>query len=288
MTMVLTVDSHQHFWDTTSGRFDYYWMSAEFDAIKGLRGPEQLRPLIAAAGIERTVSVQAIGSLEETIFLLETAQATDFVAGVVGWVDLTDPAVGETIAALRSRPDGRWLRSIRHQVHDEEDADWLLRPDVRVGLKAVEEAGLAYDILVRSRELPAALATVRDFPNSRFVVDHIAKPNIKAGEVEPWVSRMRPLADHPNVVVKVSGMITEADWVTWRPDDLRPYVQRLLEWFGPRRLMFGSDWPVCTVAGSYAQVHEAATVALGDLSDDDRSWVFGRTATVAYQLDEAG
>lgn len=286
--MALTVDSHQHFWDTTNGRFDYYWMSAEFDAITGLRGPEQLRPLIAAAGIDRTVSVQAIGDLEETIFLLETAQATDFVAGVVGWVDLTDPAVGDTIASLKARPDGRWLKSIRHQVHDEADAQWLLRPDVRVGLKAVEDAGLAYDILVRSRELPAALTTVRDFPNSRFVVDHIAKPNIKAGEVEPWVSRMRPLADHPNVVVKVSGMITEADWATWRPEDLRPYVHWLLEWFGPRRLMFGSDWPVCTVAGTYQQVHDAAVAALGDLSDEDRAWVFGRTATTAYQLDEGG
>lgn len=286
--MSLTVDSHQHFWDTTNGRFDYYWMSAELDVIKGLRGPEQLRPLIADAGIDRTVSVQAIGDLDETIFLLQTAEATDFVAGVVGWVDLTDPAVADTIAMLKARPDGRWLKSIRHQVHDEADAEWLLRPDVRVGLKAVEDAGLAYDILVRSRELPSALAIVRDFPNSRFVVDHIAKPNIKAGEVEPWVSRMRPLADHPNVTVKVSGMITEADWATWRPEDLRPYVQRLLEWFGPRRLMFGSDWPVCTVAGTYGQVHAAAASALGDLSDEDRAWVFGRTAAAAYQLHESG
>ena len=135
------------------------------------------------------------------------------MAGVVGWVDLTDPAVADTIAALRSRPDGRWLRSIRHQVHDEADADWLLRADVRVGLKAVEDAGLAYDILVRSRELPSALKTVQAFPASRFIVDHIAKPNIKAGEVEPWASRMKPLADLPNVTVKVSGMITEADWI---------------------------------------------------------------------------
>ena len=286
--MARTVDSHQHFWDTTNGRVDYYWMSAEFDAITGVRGPEQLRPLIAAAGIDRTVSVQAIGSLEETIFLLETAEATDFVAGVVGWVDLPDPAVSDTIAALRDRPDGRWLKAIRHQVHDEADAEWLLRADVRRGLKAVEQAGLAYDILVRSRELPSALETVREFPDSRFVVDHIAKPNIKAGEVEPWVSRMRPLADHPNVSVKVSGMITEADWARWTPDDLRPYVQRLLEWFGPQRLMFGSDWPVCTVAGTYGQVKDAAVSALGDLSDEDRDWVFGRTATVAYQLAEGG
>jgi L-fuconolactonase len=285
--MTLTVDSHHHFWDTTSDRFDYYWMSDEFAAIKGVRGPDQLRPLIAGHGIDRTVVVQTIPSLEETEVFLSTAEVTDFVAGVVGWVDLTDPAVGDTIAALQARPDGRWLKSIRHQVHDEEDPEWLLRPDVQPGLKAVEEAGLAYDVLVRSRELPSALQTVEAYPHSRFVIDHIAKPDIKAGEVEPWASRMRPLADHPNVTVKISGMITEADWAAWTPADLEPYVQRLLEWFGPERLMFGSDWPVCTVAGQYGQVYEAAVQALGTISEEERSWIFGRTATHAYRLDSA-
>ncbi len=284
--MAFNVDAHHHFWDTTSGRFDYYWMSDELAAIKGVRGPDQLRPLIAERGIERTVVVQTIPSVEETEVFLATAAATDFVAGVVGWVDLTDPAVADTIARLRARSDGRWLVGIRHQVHDEADAQWLLRPEVRRGLKAVEQAGLAYDILVRARELPAALEIVREFPDSRFVVDHIAKPDIKAGEIELWASRMEPLAAYPNVWVKVSGMITEADWERWTPDDLVPYVQRLLSWFGPRRLLFGSDWPVCTIAGSYAQVFDAALQALGDLTEDDRSWVFGRSATTAYRLDE--
>lgn len=286
--MALTVDAHHHFWDTTTGRFDYYWMGDDLAAIRGVRGPDQLRPLIGEKRIDRTVVVQTIPSLEETEVFLATAAATDFVAGVVGWVDLCDPAVADTIAQLRAGPDGRWLVGIRHQVHDEPDAGWLLRPEVRRGLKAVEEAGLAYDVLVRSRELPAALEIVRDFPASRFVVDHIAKPNIKAGEMEPWASRMQPLAAHPNVWVKVSGMITEADWERWTPDDLVPYVQRLLAWFGPQRLLFGSDWPVCTVAGSYAQVFDAAVHALGDLSDDERSWVFGRAASTVYQLDEGG
>ena len=162
--MALTVDAHHHFWDTTSGRFDYYWMGDDLAAIKGVRGPDQLRPLLAEHGIDRTVVVQTIPSVEETEVFLATAAATDFVAGVVGWVDLTDPAVAETIARLRARPDGRWLVAIRHQVHDEQDPEWLLRPDVKRGLKAVEEAGLAYDILVRSRELPAALQTVRRVP----------------------------------------------------------------------------------------------------------------------------
>jgi L-fuconolactonase len=286
--MAITVDAHHHFWDTTSGRFDYYWMGDELALIKGLRGPDQLRPLLAECGIDRSVVVQTIPSIEETEGFLATAAATDFVAGVVGWVDLTDPAVADTIARLRARPDGRWLVGIRHQVHDESDAEWLLRPEVKRGLKAVEDAGLAYDILVRSRELPAALEIVRQMPSSRFVVDHIAKPDIKAGEIEPWASRMQPLAALPNVWVKVSGMITEADWERWTPDDLVPYVQRLLSWFGPQRLLFGSDWPVCTVAGSYTQVFDAARHALGDLSDDDRSWVFGRSAVTAYRLAEGG
>jgi L-fuconolactonase len=286
--MAITVDAHHHFWDTTSGRFDYYWMGDDLAAIRGVRGPEQLRPLIAERGIDRTVAVQTIPSLEETEGFLATAAATDFVAGVVGWVDLTDPAVADGIARLRARPDGRWLVGIRHQVHDEADAAWLLRPEVKRGLKAVEQAGLAYDVLVRSRELPAALEIARTLPESRFVIDHIAKPDIKAGEMEPWASRMEPLAACPNVWVKVSGMITEADWEHWTPDDLVPYVQRLLSWFGPRRLLFGSDWPVCTAAGSYAQVFDAAVYALGDLTDDERSWVFGRSAVAAYGLDESG
>jgi L-fuconolactonase len=259
-------------------------MTDDLAAIRGRYGPDELRPLIAEKGIDRTVTVQTIPSVPETEGFLSTAAANDFVAGVVGWVDLTDPAVADSIARLRARPDGRWLVGIRHQVHDEDDAEWLLRPDVRRGLKAVEEAGLAYDVLVRTRELPSALQTVRDFPDSRFLVDHIAKPDIKAGQLEPWASRMAPLADHPNVWVKVSGMVTEADWASWTPDDLAPYVRRLVDWFGPQRLLFGSDWPVCTLAATYGQVYDAAVAALGDLSDEDRSWVFGRAATAVYRL----
>jgi L-fuconolactonase len=286
--MAPTVDAHHHFWDTTSGRYDYYWMTDDLAAIRGRFGPDELRPLIAEKGVDRTVIVQTIPSVQETEDFLSIADATDFVAGVVGWVDLTDPGVADVIARLKARPDGRWLVGIRHQVHDEEDAEWLLRPDVRRGLKAVEDAGLVYDVLVRSRELPAALEIVRDFPGSRFVIDHIAKPDIRAGEMEPWASRMAPLADHPHVRVKVSGMVTEAGWETWTPDDLAPYVGRLMDWFGPRRLLFGSDWPVCTLAASYGRVYDAAVAALGDLSDDERGWVFGRTATEVYRLGQDG
>lgn len=282
--MHLNVDSHHHFWDTSDPRFDYYWMTDDLAAIRGRYGPAELRPWLVANSIARTVVVQTIPNLEETRGFLATAAATDFVAGVVGWVDLTDSAVGDTIAELQARPDGNKLVSIRHQAHDEADPEWLVRPDVKRGITAVLRAGLAYDVLVRSRELPAARALIESIPDGRFVVDHIAKPNIKEREIEPWASRMRPLADHPGVFVKVSGMITEADWGAWTPDDLVPYVERLLEWFGPERLMFGSDWPVCQLAGTYSQVHAAALHAIGSVSDAERDRIMGGTAAEAYRL----
>src|SRR5206468_6018672 len=163
----------------------------------------------------------------------------------------------ERLAALRAGPGGAKLVGIRHQVHDEADPEWLGRPDVRRGIAAVGKAGLAYDILVRTRELPSALALVRDFPSMRFVVDHLAKPPIASGAIDQWAARLRPLAEYPNVSCKLSGMVTEADWKSWRVDDLAPYASRVLEWFGPDRCVFGSDWPVCLVAGSYAQVIDA-------------------------------
>lgn len=282
--MSLTVDSHHHFWDTSDPRFDYYWMTDDLAAIRGRYGPDELRPWLTENGVDRTVIVQTIPSLAETEGFLATAAATDFVAGVVGWVDLVDPAVARTIADLQGRPDGAKLVSIRHQAHDEPDPDWLALPDVRRGVQAVLDAGLAYDVLVRSRELPAALALVKSIPEGRFVVDHIAKPNIRDRELEPWATRMRPLADYPGVFVKVSGMITEADWGAWTADDLVPYVERLLEWFGPDRLMFGSDWPVCQLAGTYSQVHAAALHAIEGVTKAERDRIMGGTATVAYRL----
>lgn len=223
------IDAHHHFWDTSSTDFDYYWMSEDLAAIRGRYGPAELRPLLGGRGIEHTILVQCLPSRQETGWYLETAVATDFVAGVVGWVDLTDAGVGEMLAQLRDRPDGHKLVGIRHMAQDEPDPDWLARPEVRRGVAEVGQAGLTYDILVRARELPAALTLVRGEPECRFVIDHIAKPNVVGHEMEPWASRLKPFADLPNVWVKVSGMIEEADWRTWRPDDLRPYVDRVLD-----------------------------------------------------------
>jgi L-fuconolactonase len=282
--MVMTVDSHHHFWDTTSGRFEYPWMTGPAAVLAGARGPDELRPLLERARIDRTVLVQTISSVEETEHFLAIAEDTDFVGGVVGWVDLTSPATGESIDRLRARSDGRWLKGIRHQVHDEDDPEWLLRADVRRGLRAVAEAGLVYDLLVRPRELPATLELVAELPDQRFVVDHIAKPPIASGELEPWAGHMRRLAQHPGVSVKVSGMVTEADWAAWSVDDLRPYVDRLLEWFGPARLMFGSDWPVCTLAADYEAVQAAAAELMAGLSSEEQAAVFGGTAATVYDL----
>ena len=187
----------------------------------------------------------------------------DVIAGVVGWVDLTARDVGSVLAELGENPH---LVGIRHQAHDEPDPAWLLRDDVLRGLAAVRDAGLAYDLLVRPRELPAALEVARRLPGLRLVIDHAAKPPVASGKLEPWRTLMAPLAGLEQVSCKVSGLVTEADRERWTPDDLVPYVTYLVEWFGEGRLLFGSDWPVCLLAATYDEVVAACEHALGDLA----------------------
>jgi L-fuconolactonase len=282
----LTVDAHHHFWDPA--RFDYPWLTDDLAAIRHRFGPEDLAPLLERAGIDRTILVQTISSLDETREFLATAAATGFIAGVVGWVDLTDAAITDTLAGLAACDGGSRLVGIRHQVHDEPDPDWLLRADVNRGIAAVGDAGLAYALLVRPRELPAALATVRAHPDVAFVIDHLAKPPIKSGELEPWLSLMRPFGALDNVACKVSGLVTEANWGSWRLADLQPFVDAALEIFGPGRLMFGSDWPVCLLAATYEDVPGAVRSATAGLSPGERDQVFGETARRVYGLDRVG
>jgi L-fuconolactonase len=220
----------------------------------------------------------------ETREFLHLAAATGFVRGVVGWVDLTAPSVADDLDALLDGPAGRWLVGLRHQVHDEPDPDWLARADVRRGLAAVQARGLAYDLLIRARELPAAVSTVREFPGLRFVLDHIAKPRIADGRDDRWSQRMPALAAQQNVAVKLSGMVTEADWATWSPGDLRPFVSEVAAWFGVPRLMFGSDWPVCLLAGSYHAVLGGLVEALPAMSPAELDQVLGLNAVRVYQL----
>jgi L-fuconolactonase len=277
------VDAHHHLWDPA--RRDYPWMTGPAAALRRPYGLPDLRAVIAAAGVDRTVAVQAVSDAGETADLL-TAAATSGspVAGVVGWADLTAPDLSDELHRLRELPGGRRLVGIRHQVHDEPDPGWLARPDVLRGLAVLAEHGLGYDLLVRTRQLPSARRAAEIVEGLTFVVDHCAKPPIADGGTEPWAGRLAELARLPNVVCKVSGLVTEATWTDWAVADLRPYIDRVHELFGPDRLMFGSDWPVCTLAASYTDVLAAARECLAGLSDAEQSDVFGGTAMRVYGL----
>ncbi len=274
----MRVDAHHHFWDPE--RRTYPWMGANLDPIRRRFGPADLQPLIEAAAIDRTVLVQTVAGGLETREFLATAATHDFIGGVVGWVDLLDRRTTTTIQELKSGPGGQKLVGIRHQVHDEADAEWLLRADVQRGLAAVGEAGLVYDLLVRTRELPAAVETARRHPQMRFVLDHAAKPRIASGTRDrEWEHAMASLAELPNVTCKVSGLVTEADWRGWTSAQLQPYVERVLEWFGRERCMFGSDWPVCLMAAGYQRVVDVMSSIVGAGED-----VFGDVAARVYRL----
>jgi L-fuconolactonase len=274
------IDSHHHFWDPSSA--DYPWLTGDFEVLSRRYGPSDLAPLLEASGVATTIVVEARQELEETTSLLATALETEWIAGVVGWVDLTASDLPDTIAALREGPGGDKLVGMRHVVHDEADPEWLVRDDVFRGLTAIADAGLVYDLLVRTRELPAAVEVVRRLPNLRFVLDHLAKPPIATREIEPWSAAVGEIASLPNVTCKVSGLVTEADWDSWRPTDLSPYVEAVVEMFGPDRLMFGSDWPVCTLAASYSAVFETAVVILTELVGESLDDVLGGTARATY------
>jgi L-fuconolactonase len=269
---MIRVDAHHHLWDLAAR--DQPWIDGA--ALAPLRRSFGVGDLLdAASGIDLTVLVQTVCVPEETPELLALAASTELIGGVVGWVDLTAPDVADALAAL----EREWLVGIRHQVQSEPDPRWLCRDDVRAGLRAVRDAGLVYDLLTLPHQLPAAIETVRALDDLVFVVDHLSKPPVASGELEPWATDIRALAAHENVVCKLSGMVTEADWATWTVDDLRPYADVVLEAFGPRRLMFGSDWPVCTLAASHAQVVAAAEALVGHDAD-----IFGETARRTYTL----
>jgi L-fuconolactonase len=276
------IDAHQHFWDP--GAAGYSWMTGPFTPLRRTFGPPDLEPELELCGIDATVLVQSRNDIAETRQLLAIALETAWIAGVVGWVDLTDPAVSDTIASVRAAPGGRYLVGLRHLVHDEADPDWLLRSDVHRGLQALEEAGLAFDLLVRRRELPAALTVARQFPGLRFVVDHLAKPSIRTGDIESWAGLIRDFHHLENVVCKISGLVTEADWNAWQSDDFRPYIAEALDVFGSDRLMFGSDWPVCLLAATYEEVFQTAMGILADLTGSDPVAALTACAVRTYRL----
>jgi len=278
------IDAHHHFWDPSSGG-DYGWLSGPFEPINRVFGPEDLRPALRENGVTGTVLVQTWNDLGETWDFIRTAEATDFVKGVVGWVDLTDPEVGETIAALKASPEGKWLVGIRHLIQTENDTNWLQRADVKRGLRAVQDAGLVYDLVPNLPQLPSCIETARAFPDMRFVLDHISKPEIRNHGFEEWASLMRGFRpEHGHVWCKLSGMVTEANWQTWTPVDLKPYVMEVIDIFGVDRCMFGTDWPVCLVAASYTEVMDALRECLSDLTAAEIDQIFGGSAIEAYRL----
>ena len=268
----MIVDAHHHLWDPASA--DYPWMTEEVAAIRRRFAPDDLAPLLAWHGIDGTVVVQARAALDETRELLALAEDVPWLLGVVGWVDLTDPELDDVLASLEGP-----LVGVRHQVHDEVDPEWLLREDVQRGIAAVGRARLAYDFLVRTRELPAALETARRHPDVRFVVDHLAKPSLRDGDTDSWAQRLEALAQLPNVACKLSGLVTEADGR--RTEELTPYLRRALDWFGPDRCMFGSDWPVCLLAADYDEV---VALCVEALAPHERGDVLGGTAVRVYGL----
>jgi L-fuconolactonase len=288
MANVPRIDAHHHFWDPA--RATYPFLTDDLKAIRRNFGPAHLLPELMREGIDGTILVQTRSSMDETREFLATAAETPFVAGVVGWVDLTAPDVADAIADLQSGTGGERLVGIRHQVHDEPDAQWLLRDDVARGLAAVEAAGLAYDFLVRTRELPAAATVAKAFPELRFVLDHLGKPPIASRDLRAWSKALRPLGKLPNVTAKVSGLVTEASWDNWSLEDLRDAVDIGLRSFGTRRLMIGSDWPVCLLAGSYEKVLGASRDLLARphflarRTRDDQDDVLGGTAMRTYRL----
>jgi L-fucono-1,5-lactonase len=279
---VTRVDAHHHVWDL--GRRPHTWLDGqEMAPIRRTFALDDLAPLAAAAGIERTVLVQVLPQVDETKEFLALAASSPLVAGVVGWVDLTDPGVEDVLAELRSGPGGDALAGIRHLVQGERD-DWLHRPEVRRGLAAVADAGLVFDLLTLPPQLPVAIEAVRALPQLTFVLDHLSKPPIAAGPRGPWAEGLRALAALPNVSAKLSGLVTEAT-PDWAVDDLRPYVDVAIEEFGPDRLMIGSDWPVCLLAAPYADVLAAADVLIADLSPAERDRVRGESAVEIYGLE---
>ncbi|NUT99090.1 MAG: amidohydrolase family protein [Saccharothrix sp.] len=278
------IDAHHHLWDLAARPHD--WLDGpDLAPIRRDFGPAELRAVTAPAGVDATVLVQVLPDLDESAEFLALAARSDLIAGVVAWVDLTAPDVAEQLDRLRSGPGGDRLVGVRHLVQSEPDPEWLARPDVLAGLRAVRDAGLVYDLLTRPRQLPAALTAVRAVPDLVFVLDHLSKPDIAGRLWEPWASGMAALAAEPNVVAKVSGLVTEAG-PQWTVAELWPYVDAALEAFGPERAMFGSDWPVCLLAASYGEVVGAAEQVTACLSADERAVVFGGTAARVYGLGE--
>ena len=274
-----TIDAHHHLWRYTPE--EYGWIDEPMSALRRDFLPADLKAAMATAGIDGTVAVQARQTLDETRWLLDLADKTDAIRGVVGWA----PIAGEDFPACMEEFDGRdKLKGLRHVIQGEKDEHYILREDFNSGIRTMLGSGLVYDILIYERHLPQTIDFVDEHPDQAFVLDHIAKPLIAAGALEPWATRMKDLGRRENVWCKLSGMVTEADWKAWTPATLKPYLDVAVEAFGPARLLAGSDWPVCLVASGYAQWFEVLREYFAAFSEAERARVFGGTAIEVYGL----
>jgi L-fuconolactonase len=273
------IDAHQHFWVYDPREYD--WIDDSMTPLRRDFLPAELKLELEQNGFQGCVAVQARQTMEETRSLLELAAASPFIFGVVGWVDLQSPQVRSQLETVAGNPT---LVGVRHVVQGEPDDRFLLRPEFLRGVSILEEFDLAYDILIYTKHLPVAAEFVQKFPRQRFVLDHLAKPPIKNKILHPWTEGIRKLAAFPNVFCKLSGLVTEADWNHWRPDDMAPYLDVAFDAFGPERLMIGSDWPVCSVAASYGRAMGVVKHYLGHLSTEAQEAVLGGNAQRFWRL----
>ena len=278
----IRIDAHQHFWDLSRSEFDYDWVKVLTNtAINKDYLPENLVGHLTAAGMHYSILVQTQHTLAENHWALSLAEQNSFIAGVVGWVDLASPDVEENLRQLQKHSK---FVGIRHITQDEPDNNFIVRSDIRRGLGCLERLGIPFDLLFYEQHLHHAATLGQAFPNLPLVIDHLAKPKIKNREVSDWEHNLRQAARHSNIYCKLSGLVTEANWDHWTPDDLQPYIEIALAAFGPRRCMFGSDWPVCELAGSYTDVLAALQEVISRLSTEDQNWILGKTAVNFYSL----
>lgn len=280
----MNIDAHQHFWIYDPA--EYGWIDDSLSALRRDFLPADLKPELEHNGFQGCVAVQARQTLQETEWLLELATEDPFIVGVVGWVDLRS-SESQLRSQLEMLAKNSKLVGIRHIVQAERDDHFLLQPDFLRGIALLEEFDLAYDILIYPKHLPVAVEFVQKFPRQRFVLDHLAKPLIKQGVLQPWADGIKILAKFPNVYCKLSGLVTEADWQSWRPEQISPYLDVAFECFGPERLMIGSDWPVCAVAASYKQTMNLVKNYLSHFPDEAQAAVLGGNAARFWKLKSA-
>jgi L-fuconolactonase len=276
------VDAHQHFWKLDLP-FEYDWLrTPQHQPICRDYLPGDLAEHLTQTGVQKSVFVQTQHNLEENRWVLGMAEQHDFIAGVVGWVDLASEQCEDQL--LEFKANSRFV-GIRHITQDEPDDDFIVRPDVIRGLRVLQKHGVPFDLLFFVQHLRHAATLGRELPELPMVIDHLSKPKIREQAIDDWKQDMQAAAQFPNIHCKISGMVTEADWQNWKPDDLRPYVEFVLETFGPQRCMFGSDWPVCELAGSYEQVYATLNELIESLSATEKSAILGQNAIDFYGLD---